>query len=145
MDLILHPPSSQSSKFTHPLLIFAGNEMKRNSAYRPVLQLQVKPETLERVRRRVGSNGEVMVSRNTFCTLARESTAYGESPAQNSSCDLAGGNWPSAVDTNRWPRISSVLTCLYTSTPLQNMRATTYEATTCYFLINLQKHHYDPD
>ena len=51
---------------------------------RPVLQLQVKPTTLERARRRVGSASSGSFSRNTYTYTAAaagagaESSAYGE-------------------------------------------------------------------
>lgn len=51
---------------------------KRSSVNRPVLQLQVKPATLERVRRRLGSSsGAHVITSNTINSLARDSGIYG--------------------------------------------------------------------
>ena len=52
----------------------------RSSKHRPVLQLQVKPETLERMRRsRVGSASSGSLSRNTYTSLqSRDSEVYGK-------------------------------------------------------------------
>lgn len=63
---------------TEPQPVPSSGRNKRSSMHRPVLQLQVKPDTLDRVRRRAGSNGSVMMSRSALQSLARESAAYGE-------------------------------------------------------------------
>lgn len=82
---ILFNLSGNSACFAAPQL------NKRSSIHRPVLQLQVKPDTLERVRHRTGSNGSVMVSRSTLRTLAAgDSAAYGKAVRLHSGRTLLG-------------------------------------------------------
>lgn len=73
---------TQKLEFQLTCVLFAAPQLsgnsKRSSIHRPVLQLQVKPDTIERVRQRTGSNGSVMVSRSTLRTLAADSAAYGK-------------------------------------------------------------------
>ena len=60
------------------LSLIGSSHSKRSSINRPVLQLQVKPDTLECIRRRTGSVGIHVVPKDALCSIARDSGIYGK-------------------------------------------------------------------
>ena len=57
-----------------------------------MLQLQVEPATLERVCRRTASDdGTLMVTKNEFQSLAKESATYGETSSNGFAGVLTAG------------------------------------------------------
>ena len=50
--------------------------------------MQVKADAMDKVRRRTGSNGTLMVSRNELHSLARESHVYGDGKATYGEMEL---------------------------------------------------------